>query len=337
MQSDKLRVCMLTKFPPIEGGISSRSYWLARGFAEHGLTVHVVTNAMSVEDDYRIAGCESHLSSLEGVTIHSTRDVPWHIPFAQAYAERLLNLSLRLIESGELDIIDTGFLHPYGTVGYLAHCLTGIPYVVRHGGSDLAKFLNHPEFSQLLHEVIAHASLVLTDPQHLSYFQQLNERTSALPPYVPDCRFFRPAQREPGAVPAIAFFGKINYYWRHKQLLELIEAVATRFTKFRLVFYSQGRGLDDFRGSLTTLGQDIELRPFVPPWKMPDEMGQADYVLVAQDTAIPSFSNIEAEARAMGKEIIALTPLPMEHSREYGYIEWVRDNIRLLKNHVDSR
>lgn len=42
------------KYPPIEGGVSSTTYWLARGLAERGHEVNIVTNADEVEPAYRM-------------------------------------------------------------------------------------------------------------------------------------------------------------------------------------------------------------------------------------------------------------------------------------------
>lgn len=49
-----LRICIVGKYPPIEGGVSASTYWLAYGLAARGHEVHVVTNADEVEDRYRI-------------------------------------------------------------------------------------------------------------------------------------------------------------------------------------------------------------------------------------------------------------------------------------------
>jgi hypothetical protein len=138
---------MLSKFPPIQGGISAKSYWLARGLAKAGIQIEVVTNAECVEPEYRITGCEKHLESLQGIQVHKIiQDVPWHIPYSKAYALRLLNLTIRVIKEREAKVLDSGFLMPYGIVAFLASQITGIPYIIRHGGSDLKKFFQHPDF-----------------------------------------------------------------------------------------------------------------------------------------------------------------------------------------------
>jgi hypothetical protein len=49
-----MKICLVGKYPPIEGGVSAQTYWLARGLAERGHEIHVVTNADEVEDTYRL-------------------------------------------------------------------------------------------------------------------------------------------------------------------------------------------------------------------------------------------------------------------------------------------
>jgi hypothetical protein len=50
-----MKVCCLVKYPPIQGGVSMHSYWMARRLAQRGHQVYVVTNAAEVEGDYRMA------------------------------------------------------------------------------------------------------------------------------------------------------------------------------------------------------------------------------------------------------------------------------------------
>lgn len=49
-----MRICIVGKYPPIEGGVSAQTYWAARGLAERGHEVFVVTNAAEVEPAFRI-------------------------------------------------------------------------------------------------------------------------------------------------------------------------------------------------------------------------------------------------------------------------------------------
>ena len=48
-----IKVCFFSKYPPIEGGISSRTYWLSRALGKRGMEIHIITNALEVEEEYR--------------------------------------------------------------------------------------------------------------------------------------------------------------------------------------------------------------------------------------------------------------------------------------------
>ena len=60
-----LKLCIIGKYPPIQGGVSRQMYWLARCFAELGHQIHFVTNADEVELEYRIYIPVEECSKLE--------------------------------------------------------------------------------------------------------------------------------------------------------------------------------------------------------------------------------------------------------------------------------
>jgi len=87
-----MKICLISKYPPIEGGISARVYWLAKALGERGHEVHIVTNAQEVEKEYkeRIDTNEQEYIP-QNVYMHSTTSDtnPWHIPFSKTYTERI--------------------------------------------------------------------------------------------------------------------------------------------------------------------------------------------------------------------------------------------------------
>ena len=50
----RLRICIIGKYPPIQGGVAMRTYWRAHGLAALGHEVHVVTNAKEAVAPYRV-------------------------------------------------------------------------------------------------------------------------------------------------------------------------------------------------------------------------------------------------------------------------------------------
>ncbi len=338
-----MKICLLTKFPPIQGGIATKSYWLARGLAEAGNEVHVVTNACNVEEEYRIAGCEQHLNSLTDISIHTLKDeIPWHIPYSKTYTIRLLNLMVEVIRKYDPHVIDAGFLMPYGIVAYLANIITGVPYIIRHGYSDLAKFFGNHEYNSLLSLVINNANLIVTDNEKAAFFRQMNPRTAIVQPYIPDERLFIPSPRKDTGKTVISYIGKINYHWENKHLIKLVKKIGCMFDQYELVFVAQGKGIEHFKRAVANLiDKPIVFKPFVPPWEMPSLFSSVDYVAVASDTTIQSPSNIQREAQASGKPLIMLNEEDINAdissacgADSYGFTSWIMDNTAAIKESI---
>ncbi len=299
-----MRVCIISKFPPIQGGISSKTYWLARGLAEKGIEVHVVTNADCVEKEYRIE--DDSPEPPPNLTVHNIiPDIPWHIPNSELYVPRLLDKALEVVNKNKIDVIDTNYLIPYGIVGYLVSTITGIPYVVRHGGSDLAKFLKAGMFTNLLEKVIQNAAAVITDEKNKALFEGINPNITILPRYIPDERFFFPSSVS-HKMPTFAYIGKINHYWKYKSL----DKIADIFTKIEedhsLLLVGQGNGFPKFKEYIENSDlKKCELKNFVHPANMPSLLEQIDYLLYfSQDSPIKDFSNTVCEALWSGIPVI---------------------------------
>jgi len=317
-RANVVKICLISKYPPIEGGIAAKTYWMSRGLAEAGLDITVVANSSLVEREYGIQKIDKQPATIKNLEVHSIESSnPWHIPNSDHAETRLLNLLLQLHDRRQFDLIDSGYLVPYGVVAYLANQITSIPYIVRHGGSDLAKFLDHPEYRFLLKQAIAHANLVVTDRHNAKVLGELSRRTPIQPTYIPDERIFKPKALRPSTAPTFAYIGKVNYHWRRRgldKIAELFEGIDT--LKWQLLFVSQGTGLDDFRNSLSEeMRQRIIFRPFVPPWEMPRLLASVDYIFsLAVDEPMEDPSNLVLEALASGTEVITNRKLPAGES-----------------------
>ncbi len=280
-----MRVCTLSKFPPIEGGVASRTYWLARGLVSRGTAVEVVTNAAAMECEYRIPDCDSTQTNPDGLTVHQLRvEVPWHIPFSPDYLARLIARAHGVVEDRKCDVIESGYLVPYGVAGFVVSGLTGIPHIIRHGCSDVVKFLDHPEYRDLLRAVLSHAAAVITDEIHADSLRSQLDNIVVQEPYVVDERAFAVKRREHER-PVFAYVGKVNHYWRRRRLDEIVGAfLGIPKDDYELRFVVQGRGLQDFLDSIGQEGRDhIQVRRFVPPWEMPDLLADIDFLIDAAE------------------------------------------------------
>lgn len=312
-----MNVCIISKFPPIQGGISAKTYWMAQGIAEKGANVHVITNANCVEEEYRIDDQRPDLP--ENLTVHYIDpEVPWHIPSSELYVPRLLDKALEVVKDNHIDVIDTNYMIPYGGVGYLLFKITGIPYILRHGGSDIAKFLKKDIFSHLLPEVIKNASAIVTDDQNKGHFENINSNIYTLPQYIPDERFFKPAvcSRD---IPIFAYIGKINHHWKYKSLDKIVELFSGIKNHYGLHFVAQGKGFMEFEEFVNNRNlKSLEFKKFVHPTNMPSLLEDVDYLLYFEkDNPIQDFSDIVCEALWSGATIITDRAINIHRYTQY--------------------
>jgi glycosyltransferase involved in cell wall biosynthesis len=166
-----VRICLIGKFPPIQGGVSMRTYWAAHALAARGHDIQVVTNAKEVQPPFRMhmrpqdwERCEARYG--EGaVTVHWTDPVDRsqaHIPLASPFVSKLAGIALRLHTAQPFDVIFSFYLEPYGVAGHLVSQATGVPHVVRMAGSDAGLLWHHPQLEALYDQVLRSAAYVIT-------------------------------------------------------------------------------------------------------------------------------------------------------------------------------
>jgi len=303
------RIICISKYPPLEGGIAAKTYWLCRALAERGHTVHVVTDGENIDADYCSPAFKDQLA-IQNLHVHRPQEkIPWHIPNDPHRSLALLNAALEVVDRHGADVIDTGYLIPYGLVGCLAGQMTGLPFLLRHGGSDLNKFLDKGIWANLLTRAFNSASVVITDNDHCGAFGGLSKRVISIPPYVPDPAFFNPA---PGkkSKPTLALIGKANYYWRHKGWHRAIDIMQSLGDRFRYLIVAQGIGLKDFRTyAEERIASDTEWKEFVHPAVMPHLLQSVSGIFaLQQDLPFPAFSNLVMEALYCNVGVITDSP-----------------------------
>jgi glycosyltransferase involved in cell wall biosynthesis len=165
-----VRICIIGKFPPIQGGVSARTYWAAHGLAAHGHEVHVVTNAKEARPPFRMhmrqqdwQRCEATYGA-GSVTVHWTDPVDRsqsYIPMASPFVSKLASVVATLHSERPFDVIHSYYLEPYGIAGHLAAEMTRVPHVVRMAGSDAGRLWHHPQFEALYDHVLQSAAIVI--------------------------------------------------------------------------------------------------------------------------------------------------------------------------------
>jgi|GEM_PF-5272935 len=124
-----MKICFFTKYPPIEGGVSAQTYWLSKALGEKGIEIHIVTNALEVEEAFKEKLDLENLEELKNylppnVFVHNLESVFRnlrfsHIPQSPAYLERLINKGLEVFINHKCDLIDSFYILPYGLAGFI--------------------------------------------------------------------------------------------------------------------------------------------------------------------------------------------------------------------------
>jgi glycosyltransferase involved in cell wall biosynthesis len=161
---------VIGKFPPIQGGVSMRTYWAAHALAMRGHDVHVVTNAKEVRPPFRMhmrsqdwQRCEARYGT-GSVTVHWTDPVDRsqsYIPMASPFVSKLAAIAARVHSECPFDVIYSHYLEPYGVAGHLAAQIAGVPHVPRMAGSDAGRLWHHPQFEALYDHVLRSAEVVI--------------------------------------------------------------------------------------------------------------------------------------------------------------------------------
>jgi glycosyltransferase involved in cell wall biosynthesis len=272
-----MRVCLIGKYPPIEGGVSMRTYSLAQTLARRGHEIHLVTNATEVEPAYRMFmrpedwRCYDEVSHTGGgsVRVHATEAADWkqaHIPHHNAFATKLASEAIRVIREHDLEVVYSYYLEPYGVAGHLASLATGRPHVIKNAGSDTGRLWKHPQFRPLYEEIVKAAAYVITGRSVVERLKALgldDRRISARMPFQVSLDQFHPqakaldvpelismiGEHDPcraavwgtpprGDVPVIGMYGKIGKAKGTTEILHALRALRDEGIEVHLIAMS---------------------------------------------------------------------------------------------------
>lgn len=295
-----MRICIISKYPPIEGGVSARVYWLAKALGKRGQEIHIVTNAQEVENEYKekIDSNEQEYTP-RNVHLHSIEpdNNLWHIPFSKAYTERIANLAIEVIEKYDIQLIDSYYILPYGIAAFIAKNITGRPQILRHAGSDIGKLFASSSYNTLFRAIFKRVDKIITirplkkkflslgiPESKIAFDEKASVDTKAFNPEVSPFHLPEYIKREIPKYPIITYIGKINYYWKSKGLYELIEAAKEIRDDFLLLFVANGKGLPEFQNLVRekNLEKSSIFIDFVPPWRIPSIIKLSTCVVVPE-------------------------------------------------------
>ncbi len=287
-----MKILLIGKYPPMQGGISSKTYWLFRELENRGFALRIVTVETA---DYSIKGYDFDRSK---TTVIKIKETPWHIPESELLVDRIFHKAIKAAETFKPDLIETNYLWPFCMPAAMVANILRKPLVIRHAGSDIQKFHHDTEFKDIMKAYFDKATVVITNRKVKTLIEKLCDNSGkvhCLRRYIPDPEIFRPEPTEKKI--DILFVGKINYRWNLKGINVLIGLIKRR--ELRSLFVIGGKYKNEIMKLVeqTETGGYIELRDFAPPEMMPSIYNSCKYVWCWEEKGgVEDFSNIIWEA-----------------------------------------
>jgi glycosyltransferase involved in cell wall biosynthesis len=305
-----LRICIIGKYPPIQGGVSMRTYWTAYRLAERGHEVHVVTNAKEASSPFRMhmrpedwARCEAQFST-GSLAVHWSDPVDrsqTYIPMASPFVSKLASIAAKLHADRPFDVMYSHYMEPYGVAGHLASEMTGVPHVVRMAGSDAGRLWYHPQLDTLYDHVLRSAESVIAvgavrqraiergvNPSRIVFGSGYGVPEALFTPDGPVINI-KSLIRELGSADPVCdtlwgdFTGERNYFGVYGKLGETKGSFALLAAMQRLKqagievgLIALARGTPDVERRFRQMAQELGLTdrilqvPFLPHWRVPE-------------------------------------------------------------------
>ncbi|HEV2374528.1 MAG TPA: glycosyltransferase [Streptosporangiaceae bacterium] len=301
-----MRICIVGKYPPIEGGVSAQTYWAARGLAERGHEVFVVTNAAEVEETFRIRlepGDEEFLAPAfrNGGAVRVFRPEHYgrrmtHIPRSNPFVSKLAGLAVQVVRAFDCEVVVGSYYEPYGMAASLAASWTGTRLLLEHAGSDLDRLMRLPELAAVYKQILRSADGVITRPRLAWRFLGMGVRPEALvmgPPYgmpasfTPDAvplgpddidrlasglpEAARPGRAFDPQLPTIGMYGKPGPSKGTYDLIAALGMLRADGCDFNFLSMSGSGSMSHVGRAVNESGLDDRtwLLPFLPHWRVP--------------------------------------------------------------------
>lgn len=286
-----MKILLIGKYPPMQGGISAKTFWLYSHLQKQGFEFKIVTLKKS---HYEIP----HSKFDDSVVVINDKKIPWHIPETNLIDDRIINVALKIAKNFDPDLIETNYLWPFCKDALVISKILKKPLLVRHAGSDIQKFYNDEEFKEIINFYFNEAVAIVTNitSSHLLNKMHINtDKIFCLQRYIPDPEIFSPNKKNKTF--DILFTGKINYHWRQKGLVQLLQVI--KRNKLRALFIIDGNYKDEILNMISTekLNSYIEIIDFISPDKMPNIYNSCRFVWCWEDKGVvEDFSNLIWEA-----------------------------------------
>lgn len=144
-----VKVLVIGKYPPLQGGVSAACYHAALEAASLGHDVQIVTNAQLAASTNRCGVLPENDTDSPTVRVHYIRPVRERtfIPWSQPHCSLLAGLGLRVAEKTKPDLIVGWYMEPYGLAAALVATLRNLEFSLIHAGSDIGRLAKNRDLA----------------------------------------------------------------------------------------------------------------------------------------------------------------------------------------------
>lgn len=332
-----MKILVIGKYPPIQGGVSTDTFWTSQMFAEMGHEVRVLTSANEVEEEYRMALSEEDKTRLNGfrksgsIRVHSTHIDTMHkyVPKGNPVVSKLVSTGLEIIEEFRPDFLWSFYLEPFGVAALFLHLLTGVPYTVRHAGTDFGRLFLSTQLERLYKEVFKRALLVFSKKKHHHTMFQIGVSPDRLmepvSPRLPGDIFYPELMPDMSNGLRLGVYGKVGPAKGTEQLIRALAQLRDEKFPVSLTAYWGGRGIEKYLQLVQGLSLKepyLTIRSFIPQWRIADFIRSVHAVAFLENRFHIDFHapGVPFEVNSCGRFLITTTEIA-EKSRLVGIIE----------------
>ena len=342
-----MKICIISKYPPIQGGVSSAAYWLAKGLGEEGDKVFVISNCWEAEPEYRELMKNEDMELLEPKNVQlfsTTNEFRSPILKSRYFTSRIASIAIDAIRKYDIDLIYSHYLLPYGISAMIAKQATGKPLVVQHAGSDITRLFSYPSLKSIFLEVFSNADRIIAYSKTKTHLGESMEyaRKFVNPGFGIDLKAFNPdaekldlseyTNKEYNNKTIFSYFGKISGM---KKTNEFIDALSVIRDENFLALFVIGNNpmVENLKKKIVLAGLEEKcvFLPFLPPWKIPKVMNLSTCVVCPESEETPYLPKgthgpkIAREAMACGKCAIIGKGV-----HEKGYYQITKDSENII-------
>jgi glycosyltransferase involved in cell wall biosynthesis len=286
-----VKVLQISKYPPIQGGVSAECFWLAQTLSELGHAITVLTNADEVEPEYKVSWttsdkefCERQRGDYPVVVVSTITDHRhYYIPAGTPVVSKLVSTGLELVERVGPDVIFSSYLEPYGVAGAFLSAVTGVPHATSHGGSDVGRLMKTRGLAKCHEMVFNSACAVVTnrgDQLRIPAEKRIPATSIRLRSDI-----FYPVPSEKRKKVVLGIYGKVGRNKGTTELLTVVSRLIAKGIEIGLMCLWGRQGMDKVSKAISDLGiaSSVQISPFVPHWRIPQFIWACDAILFLEN------------------------------------------------------